>query len=351
MFVTEKVPEGWVKGLIQPLFKEGDVNDVSNYRGITLLSIVGKIYASVLNARLVRWCESRNILVDEQNGFRSGRRTTGHMFVLSEVIRMRRKKGLPTFCAFIDLRKAYDRVMRSGLWLKLWSYGIRGRMFRVLHGMYQNVWSAVLVDGGLSQWFSLNIGLRQGCVLSPLLFDLFINGVAEELKQQGLGVSVMDSKLSILMFADDIVLMASSEQELQKMLDVVGVYCSKWRCDVNAKKTEVVPFGASECTFQWCINGQQLKVVDNYKYLGLDVYVSMRWTQMQNRLYAKARAKVATAFGMANCAELLNVEFGINIWQTLIRPVLEYGVEIWGDEEWNEGEALQRKVAKRILKC
>jgi hypothetical protein len=218
--------------------------------------------------------------------------------------------------------------------------------------MYDSVWSAVLVDGELSVWFSLNIGLRQGCVLSPLLFDLFINGVAEQLKAKGLGVPVLGSHLSILLFADDIVLVASSEQELQQMLDEVGLYCSRWRCDVNARKSEVVAFGhEGVCTYGFSINGQALSVVPGYKYLGLDVYASLRWGQMQSRLYAKARAKVASAFGMANCAELLNVDFGVQLWRTLIRPILEYGVEVWGDDEWKEGEALQRMVAKRILKC
>jgi hypothetical protein len=102
---------------------------------------------------------------------------------------------------------------------------------------------------------------------------------------------------------------------------------------------------------QFFLHGVALKVVKSYKYLGLDVYVSLRWTQMRSRLYAKARAKVASAFGMANCAHVLNVEFGIQLWKSIVRPILEYGCEIWGDSTWKQGEELQKLVAKRILRC
>jgi len=121
---------------------------------------------------------------------------------------------------------------------------------------------------------------------------------------------------------------------------------------VNVKKTEIVVFGQSKkANESWSLNGRNLKVVKGYKYLGLDLYVSLRWGKMRDRLYAKARAKVASAFGMANCTHLLNVDFGVQLWQTLIRPVLEYGAEIWGEEVWGKGEQLQREVAKRILRC
>lgn len=141
------------------------------------------------------------------------------------------------------------------------------------------------------------------------------------------------------------------------MLDKVSSYCSTWRCDVNTKKTEVAVFEADpshpqqQQQQQWTIHGQPLKVVDKYKYLGLELYLSLRWDGMHERLYAKARAKFAKAFGMANSTRLLNVEFGVQLWKALIRPVLEYGCELWADEVWEQGEQLQRMVAKRILRC
>ena len=118
MFRLEHIPRDWARGIIFPLHKEGDPRVPDNYRGITLLSVVGKIYAMVLNNRVKRWCEERNVLVDEQAGFRMRRSTVDQTFILSELIRARRKKGLKTYCAFLDIRKAYDRIWR-GLWKRL----------------------------------------------------------------------------------------------------------------------------------------------------------------------------------------------------------------------------------------
>src|SRR3954454_24621706 len=104
MFRLERIPCDWARGLIFPLYKEGDARLPDNYRGITLHSVVGKEYAAVINARVMKWCEERNILVDEQAGFRMGRSTVDHIFVLSEVLRARRKRGLETYCCFLDIK-------------------------------------------------------------------------------------------------------------------------------------------------------------------------------------------------------------------------------------------------------
>src|SRR5690348_4624671 len=124
MFRLERIPRDWARGIIFPLHKEGDPRVPDNYRGITLLSVVGKIYAMVLNNRVKRWCEERNVLVDEQAGFRVRRSTVDQTFILSELIRARRKKGLKTYCAFLDIKKAYDKVWRDGLWKRLIEVGI-----------------------------------------------------------------------------------------------------------------------------------------------------------------------------------------------------------------------------------
>ena len=352
-FKSEQVPSEWANGMIFPIFKDGETTDPLNYRGITLLSIVGKVYASVLNARLMGWSELNDTIVDEQCGFRPHRSCRDQMFALSETIKLRNNNKLPTFCCFIDLRKAYDRVFRDGLWVKLWSVGVQGKMWRALKNLYAVVQSAVLVNGKLTDWFDVQVGLRQGCVLSPILFDIFVNSLAEELKAKRYGVKFGMSALSILLFADDIVLCASSAEELQSMIKHVQEYCGKWRCDVNVKKTEVVVFGGTkrDQSHEFIMNGAALKQVPGYKYLGLDFYMGLRWSKTMKRLRDKARAKVSSALGMANTTGLLNVEYGVQIWKSLIRPVLEYGAELWGDCKWEDAERLQRLAAKRILRC
>ena len=131
IFDNETFPLEWARGLIVPLFKGGPEEfkmDPNKYRGITLLSIVGKTYTSILNKRIYNFIEQNNILADEQCGFRENRSTTDQIFILTEIIKNRRPRK--TFCAFIDLAKTYDKVWREGLWYKIFKYGICGKMFK-----------------------------------------------------------------------------------------------------------------------------------------------------------------------------------------------------------------------------
>ncbi|NRA91849.1 MAG: reverse transcriptase family protein [Psychroserpens sp.] len=122
MFDNENVSDDWLDGIIFPIYKDDDRRDPLNYRGITLLSVVSKVYTSILNQRLSEWCERKKILVEEQGGFRPGRGCVDQIFVLSSIIRKRKSKQ--TCCCFIDLKKAFDRVWRKGLWKALWEEGI-----------------------------------------------------------------------------------------------------------------------------------------------------------------------------------------------------------------------------------
>ena len=197
--------------MIVPLYKEGDRESATNYRGITLLSNVGKIFAGILERRLASWCEQKKIFEQEQAGFRKGRTTTDQIFTLAEIIHRRKKEKKPTFCCFLDIKKAYDTVWREGLWSKLAEVGVNGKMLLTIRSMYDGVKSSVIVNGRLTAWFDIDIGLRQGCVLSPLLFLIFVNDLIKEFKKSDTGVLLGEVRINNLAFADDIVLTANDE--------------------------------------------------------------------------------------------------------------------------------------------
>src|SRR3569833_4746440 len=121
--------------------------------GITLLSVVGKIYTSVLNSRVSKWCEKYGILSDEQAGLRPGRSTVDHIFAVTEVLRLRRARRKETHCCFLDIRKAYDTMNRDALWKRLLDVGIRGKMWRVLLFVFVVVVCCVLVGKKRTVWF------------------------------------------------------------------------------------------------------------------------------------------------------------------------------------------------------
>ena len=371
VFREEKFPEDWCKGLIFPLFKggRGEKLDPLNYRGITLLSIVGKVFASVLNARVTKWCEHQKILSEAQCGFRKGRSTLDHIFVLAEVIKSR----LPdhTFACFLDIKAAYDRVFRDGLWYKLHELGMKGKLWRVLMALYRNVQSCVMIGDVRSDFFRPENGLRQGCILSPILFAIFINDLAHEIEILDIGVELgKDIKISLLLFADDIVLLSTSKGRIQQMVNVAFAYSLKWRYTYNVNKCELLICGtdgedcvggasetasetsseiSSSCTCHYghiTLNGTPIKNSKNVKYL--DCQVSFQNHKI--RVASKARATLAMVCGIG--LGKLSVAAAVNLWSSLIRSQLEYGCEIWGDEEaWLEGEYIQHEMARRILNC
>ena len=134
----EFVPLQWREGLIVNLFKKGDKEDPGNYRGITLLSVVGKVFCKVLNNRLVRHFDKGAVLHEGQAGFRLERSCVDNIYTLNELVQGRMKEGKRTFAFFLDVQKAYDTVWQNGLWLKLWEHGVQGKMWRVIKGMYES---------------------------------------------------------------------------------------------------------------------------------------------------------------------------------------------------------------------
>ena len=307
---------------------------------------------SVLQKRIDKWSESKKALVEEQGGFREGRGTPDQVFSLVEMVRAR--AGMKTYCCFIDVRKAFDRVWRAGLWKQMWDIGVRGKMWRVVKNMYEEVVSCVKVGSDRTDWFGLDVGVRQGCVLSPILCSIFIDGLAKELKKCRGGVRVDGLPVLLLLYADDIVLIAKNRRELQKMLDVVTEYSRRWRFELNKKKSQVVIFGGKAEEAAFSLGGAQIKTVEEYKYLGMEMQAGRMWKKFKKSRLMKARMARVKAWSMALRAGIVSVKSGVRIWESLVRPVIEFGSEVWGtegDDDWREAEAEQRRMARIILGC
>ena len=243
-FTSGSVPAEWSKGIINPIPKSNtaDMRDPLSYRGITLSNSMYKLYSSVINDRLSKWVENSDILVDEQNGFRKKRSTIDHLSSVTNLIETRKKLKRSTFCAFIDLKKAYDSVNRELLWHKLEHLGIGGTMLNAVKSLYTAVSSCVRINGFYTEWFDVTSGLRQGCSLSPLLFNIFINDLALKIKACGKSVKIDGDTVGILLYADDIVLLADNEKELQDMLDILNNWCVSNNMSVNATKSNIMHF-------------------------------------------------------------------------------------------------------------
>ena len=222
-YETNKIPSIWYKALIHPILKRGkDPMFPLNHRGISLMSTIAKVFSAIINHRLMRYLESCGIYAEEQNGFRRMRSCLDHLFTITTIIRNRKSQKLPTYCAFIDFEKAFDSIQYPLLWFKLAACGIQGKMMSIIQTMYKNLECSVRINGRLTDWFSQTAGVRQGDTLAPTLFAIFINDLVPEINNLGKGIQLTpDLMVSILLYADDIILISDTPDGLQTMLDTL----------------------------------------------------------------------------------------------------------------------------------
>ncbi|CAB1104154.1 unnamed protein product [Ectocarpus sp. CCAP 1310/34] len=171
---TGNVPQQWKDATIKVLFKKGDTMECGNYRGISLVAHAGKVLLKVVATRLSHYCEREGILPEEQSGFRPHRSTLDMLFAIQRLHELARKKSTAVFACFVDLTKAYDSVDRDLLWDVLGRFGVPPKMLAVIRHFHEGMRARVRTDDGqYSEWFDVGQGLRQGCNLAPLLFNLF----------------------------------------------------------------------------------------------------------------------------------------------------------------------------------
>ena len=140
------------------------------------------------------------------------------------------------------MSKAFDWVNRDLLFLRLLQYGVDGKLYRTIKTSYRNNVSCVKINNCNTEWFEISSGVRQGDTLSPCLFSLFINELAVELKNLNIGIDINGKTVCTLFYADDIVLFAENEEDLQRLIEHVYKWCNKWKMFVNSDKTKVVHF-------------------------------------------------------------------------------------------------------------
>ena len=349
----EMVPPQWREGLIVNLFKKGDKEDPGNYRGITLLSVVGKVFCKILNDRLVKHLDEGQALHEGQAGFRKKRSCIDNVYTLNEIVQGRLREGKKTYAFFLDVQKAYDTVWRNGLWVKLWDLGVRGRMWRVIKRMYEASRSAVLLDGEKSASFSLEQGVAQGCSLSPILFSVFINDLLKEVEKAELGIHLGEGgKIGGMLFADDFVGLSDSKEQLQKLIDVVYSYCSKWRLKANITKSAVMVFTKEAVEGTWKWGEHDLPTVAKYTFLGIDFASNGAWDGHIKKVLDCGRKKVNQLHSVISNRDI-NLSARRLLLLSVVRPSLEYGSEVWEGNK-SQAAALESVLlggGKRILGC
>ena len=358
VLTEEKIPSAWKKGIVTALYKGGRKQELGNYRGITVNSSMYKLFTRILRRRLEEEVEERGILGEIQFGFRKGKNTYDAAFILRQIFDQgKRKKS--TKVAFLDVRKAYDRVWREGLWRKMEGYGFGGKFLRVLKELYKEGTCRVNFGEIETDWFGVEEGLKQGCSLSPVLFALYLAELGERLVQSGLGVEIGDVVVPGLFFADDMVVMGQGEGDLRKLLKMVGEYGREWKMQFNSSKSKVVNIGKkSNKDKRWQVGeGQvqegddyclEIKEQEEYKYLGI-------WFSGVNGIFKthvkktiKKAKKLKGVIKNVTADTYQRAGVVTKLWESLAIPSILYGVEVFdmADSDKRKLEIIERQVGR-----
>jgi hypothetical protein len=346
-------PDKWSDSFIVPIFKKGCIDDVCNYRGISLLSTLGKLFTKILNTRLDNWAENYNVYVEAQAGFRKNMGTTDNLFILHGAITHILNQNKSLFVAFIDFKKAFDFIVRDILWYKLIKYGVRGKILNVILSMYSKLKSKIKYNNSVSESYSCTLGVAQGECISPFLFSMYLNDLEETLVLKGYEGLDMDMlKLYLLMYADDICLFSKSADGLQQGLNFLQDYCDKWKLTVNTVKTKIMVFkkgGRTRRGLRFTYNNVEIEIVSEFSYLGIIFSSGGSFSKTHDALAGQALKALFKLKSYLYKFTNVSVSHKLDLFDKLILPILLYGSEVSGFSNAEQLEKIHLKFCKQLL--
>lgn len=325
-------PESWSEGLRSAIFKSGKTKCVENYRGITILPILEKIFEVAVYKRL-SFANEAFCKIDENNGgFLPGRRTADNLFIIQGIIQKQLIMGKSLVLCFVDFSKAFDLVNRNILFYKIMKSGWYGKVIDTLRSLYSKTSYRVKKDGWVSFLIKNVLGVNQGGVASGLLFRKYLSDLDEYLKTK-LGICVGEVIIMHILWADDLILITDGEIGMQRHLDGLLEFCRKNLAIVNEIKTKCMTFGkVKKVTVKF--NGKIIEQVDSYKCLGNIISPISRFNANPFKLNTtymcdKARKALYAVSHRTKNVSPLTPEIKFHLFNSLILPILTYGSEVW----------------------
>ena len=261
----------FLKGTITPVVKdaEGDVSDPSNYRPITLGTLLSKLFEKAIDLKISPFLATDHL----QFGFKRRTSSSHALFVLRNTVNHFTERGSNVFVSFLDCSKAFDKISHYGLFLKLIDRCVPLCLLTLIVVWHLNMTCKVKWGDALSEEFDIPSGTKQGGIISPNLFSLYINDVVTTLRKQGLSCHFLKQFIACILFADDMALLAPSRMALQKMIDICSEHCREFCLSFNSKKSKVIVFGRSskDPLKPLTLNGSIIDFVDEWKYLGTTI--------------------------------------------------------------------------------
>jgi hypothetical protein len=389
----ESFPISEASAYLIPLLKKGDPADPNNYRGISIISLLSKVFATLLERRLSSACETCGLRAKGQAGFRTGHRTTDQIFILNHLAdQAQTTSESPLFCCFVDFEKAFDKVPRCHLWARLRDLKCPPVFLSALENYYAHVRFCVDTPEGLTDFFPSALGVKQGCPLSPTLFGLYIDYLEEYLDTyEDLPSDYKSLLCRLLFFADDLALLARSQQVLQALLDVLADFCDLTGLRVNVSKTKYMVFHhptesyplSLEHFIRKKINGKKPKLsyarleyslyledipsvclryrgrtverVSSFRYLGFEFHSTLTASYGAAQLLKSASRAMYALLRLLRRHSITSLSASFDLFHTLVVPIALYASEVWLPYDWSSGswrnlplETLHRSFLRRV---
>ena len=321
-------PSAWKEAIIIPVLKKGkDPKKKTSYRPISLLSCLGKTLERIVNKRLMWHLESNNLITKEQTAFRKNRNTEDQLIYLAQSIENAFQEKKKVIATFLDLSKAFDKVWKKGLLLKLLTSGIAGNMFNWIKSFLCHRTARVKLDGNLSHTAKIREGVPQGGVISPTLFVIFINDITQGLSRH----------IPRALHADDFAMWNASTStqtatiRMQDALNNTSKWARDWCVKVNCLKTVATCFSLSNTTenIKLTINNQQIPQDDAPTYLGVKLDKRLTWNPHIKEMEKRASRRLSLMKKLAGTKWGANSSILKQVYTGSVRPVMEYGSAAW----------------------
>ena len=328
-------PSAWKNDILSPLHKSGEKTDPNNFRGLAVSSCLGKLFNKILQRRLDKFCKKNQLISDLQGSGKSGSRTCDHLLVFRCLFdKYVKHQGKHLYTCFVDLKKAFDTVPRVKLFYILAKdYSIGGNFLKILQQIYSNNKIFIKLNDGLVQPFVTTVGVKQGCVFSPILFNLFINKICSIFDQTCDPVELNKFQTNCLLWADDLLLFSKTPSGLQNSINKMQSFYKSLGLSVNIKKTKVMIFNRRglvlDKKYTFTLEGKNLEITGEYQYLGLKLKPSGSFSLAVQELNDKA---TRAWFGISNIIfknKRMEVDRIFSLFDSLVTPVATYGSALW----------------------
>lgn len=344
----ENLPKDWKSVIVIPIHKKGDIWNCDNYRGISLISCAYKILANIIYKRLAPYAE--NIIGDYQCGFRKNRSTTDQIFSIKQILEKNWEYNKTTYVLFIDFAKAYDSINRKYLWKALRKLNLPEKLIRMAQLSTINTHNYVRIGEQLSKPFEANTGLKQGDALAPMLFNLALESVVREARIH-VNKNVIRNASQLIAYADDIAILTRNTEDLCNIFLQLETAAKNMGLNMNEHKTKVmIADRRTNHPAQLQIANHIFDVVTNFNYLGSHITPDNNTgSEIQRRIILGNKCMFELSDLLKS--RLLTRATKLNIYRSLILPVVTYGAETWTISKMDESKLMvfERKILRKIF--